>query len=88
MEIKFDGFDELQKEFEDMANKAEKLDGEHDIPLEVLFDDSFMQKYTSCSNLSDFFKNGGFNIETQEDFDKISNEELSRYVNKITSFDD
>lgn len=73
------GLDELQK-------KAEELHGEHTIPFDDLFNESFMKQYTPHSTIDEFFNAGGFEFETEEEFEKISDEKLDKHVQNSTNF--
>ena len=50
--IKFDGFDDLIDELEQLAQNARELDGEHEVPLFELFTQSFMEENTHYSSLA------------------------------------
>ena len=73
------GLDKLQK-------KAEKLDGEHDIPLDKLFNPSFMKRYTKHTTIDEFLESGGFEFETEEEFENLSEEQLDQHVRISTNF--
>jgi hypothetical protein len=74
------GLDKLQK-------RAEKLDGNQEVPLNELFKASFMDHYTSHSTIDEFIKAGGFVFETNEDFENIPEEKLDQHVRNSTNFE-
>lgn len=84
--IDVDGLDELIGKFEEMGEKAKELDGEKEVALEVLFDENFMNEYTSYNDFYKFLEDGGFKVETAEDFDRIPENKLNEYVKRQTKF--
>lgn len=89
MSFKFDdrGLKKFQKDLEKMAKKAQELDSENQVPFNQLFNEKFMRKYTSFNDFDSFIKAGFDNIETEEDFEKIPDEEMDAHVKATTSFD-
>ena len=73
------GLDKLQR-------KLKKLDGTHSVSFDELFNASFMNKYTQHSTIVEFFDEGGFEFETEEEFEKISEEEVDKHVQNVTNF--
>jgi len=51
-----------------------------------IFDSSFMTTYTNCSDIDNFFNNGGFSINSKEDLENINETDLDKYVADNTSF--
>jgi len=88
MGFKTEGFDELKKKLDDMKKKAEKLNGEHSVPLDELLDSSFMRQHTSYTSFDELLQDGGYSVESQEDFESIPDDEFDRHVQKHTSFND
>ena len=85
--IKFDGFDDLIDELEQLAQNAQELDGEHEVPLSELFTQSFMEENTPYSSLNDLLEAGGFHADTDEEFDAIPESELDAHIANTTKFD-
>lgn len=85
--IKFDGFDDLIDELEQLAQNARELDGEHEVPLSELFTQSFMEENTHYSSLGDLLEAGGFHADTDEEFDAIPESELDAHIANTTKFD-
>lgn len=73
------GLDKLER-------KLKKLVGTHDVPYDELFNSSFMNRYTQHSTINEFFNASGFEFETEEEFEKISEEEVDKYVQAVTNF--
>jgi hypothetical protein len=57
------------------------------IPFEELFDEEFMFENTKCSSISEFFKNGGFEIRNEEDFKNVDDTQLDNYTLENTDFE-
>lgn len=85
--FKIEGLDELQKKLDDLAKKAEAIDGQHSVPVSELLTDSFVSQHTSFSSAEEMFKASGFKVETQEDFAAIPDAEWDNYIRSISSFD-
>lgn len=84
--VEIEGFDGIQKSLEDMAKEIEKLEDKLDVSFDNLFDESFMQKYTSYKTWNELLSKSGFGVKNNEDFKKIPNKKLNRYIRKVTSF--
>lgn len=86
MNVEIEGLDELQDVFGGLKEKIEALDGEHEVPVSELFDASFMKQHTPHSDFVAFLEAGGFEIETQEDFEAIPEGKLDEHVREATEF--
>lgn len=86
MSIKLDGFDELSKQLKQMQKSAEELEEGQSISFVDLFHEGFMNKYTKFLSIDEFFDNSPFEFESNEDFDKIDENELDKYVVENTDF--
>lgn len=84
---KIEGLDELQSKLDDLSKKAEKLDGQHNVPVSELLTDSFVAQHTSFSSVDEMFKASGFKVETQEDFAAIPDIEWDNYIRSVSNFD-
>ncbi|MCI8486825.1 MAG: hypothetical protein HFJ20_07215 [Clostridia bacterium] len=80
--IDFSGLEKFQKE---LNNKVQKINSTPK-KFSDIFTSSFMKKYTKCSNINDFFDNGGFTINSKEEFVNIDETDLDTYVSSNTSF--
>lgn len=85
--FEMNGLDKLQKDLKNMEKAARELEGKQTVPLSVLFNDSFMVKYTKFNNLDELFKNSSFEVETDEDFAKIPDSEWDQYIKEVTNFE-
>jgi hypothetical protein len=87
MGCKIEGLDRLMNRLEELKKSAEKLDGEHQLSLNELFPDFFMLRYTDFSTIDEMFKKSGFAIETQNDFDNLSQDEWGEFISGHTQFE-
>lgn len=86
MSVKINGLDELQKQLNHMKKAAKELDGTHEISFDKLFTFSFMRKYTNFTTIDELLASGGFQANTNEEFENIPEDELDEYIAKTTKF--
>ena len=86
MSIEIKGLDELKEHLDQMQQNAKELEQTKSVSFSDLFTSSFMQKHTEFSSIDKLFKAGNFIVESQEDFEAISESELDAHVNKTTNF--
>lgn len=86
--MKITGLDDLQKRLEKLADDAESLNGPHDVPLDELLDQSFLQKHTHFSSLSELIENSDFDVQSAEDFKAIPDDDWDQYIRSISKFPD
>lgn len=79
-----DGFDELNKFFDDLQKKINKENGE--VSFVELFNPNFMTTFTNFSNIGEFLSRSPFEVHSQADFESIDENELDNYVNENTRF--
>lgn len=80
------GLDEMAKELDKLASKADALDGTHEVPLSELFPAPFMRRRTSFQTIDAMMDASGYDIETLEDFDSIPEGEWDQFVAERTQF--
>lgn len=80
------GLDKIQDELKAMEEKAKELSGEQEVSFEELFTHEFMLKNTRYNTLDELFQAADLNIETNEDFDNLPQEELDAGIQKVTKF--
>lgn len=73
------GLDKLQR-------KLKNLEKTQNVPFHKIFNSSFMERHTQHCNIDEFFKAGGFEFETEEEFEKILENELDQHVRESTIF--
>lgn len=82
------GLDEIERELQQVADKAEALDGEHSIPLTELCPPAFMAEHTDFATIEEMFEASGFTVETPEDFAAIPDAEWDVFIASRTRFAD
>lgn len=87
MSIEIEGLDELQDQLSQMQENAQELDGENEDPFSELFDSSFMSEHTAFSDFDALLEAGGFEVETQEDFEAIPEKKLDPHIQETTVFE-
>ena len=90
----FDGFDDLADELADfadqlgeMADNVGELEGENNVALEDLFTEQFMRQHTDTVSFEEFIENSQWEVESQEDFEAIPEDEFDEYVDERSDFD-
>jgi hypothetical protein len=81
------GFDEFGKQLKGIAKKAKDLEGQQNVSFDVLFNDSFMRKHTSSNSFEEFLTQGGFVVNSADDFKNIPDEDFDAHVQKLTRFE-
>lgn len=79
-----DGFNDLNKFLNNLEQKVQKASGE--VSFEDLFNEEFMQNYSDFSNINEFFNKSPFEFDNEEEFDRIDEKELDKYVSSHTKF--
>ena len=82
MGVEIEGLDELQNQLEQLANFG---DG---IPMTELFDEEFMLMYTEFASFDKLLEEGKWDVESQEDFEAIPQDEFDEYIDTNTEFPD
>lgn len=79
IESNLDGFKKLKEKIKSLPEKE-------NVKLGDLFNDDFMQRYTSVSSFDKLFEAGGFDINSKEDFDAIPDDDFDSCIRQHTSF--
>ncbi|OEG62279.1 MAG: hypothetical protein BHK79_07125 [Halanaerobium sp. MDAL1] len=86
-EVNMEGFDELEKNLDELQRRAEELDGEHEIRLDELLNETFMANYTNYSNLDEMINGSEFEFETEKEFEEIlETEEWDTFIGNNSVF--
>ena len=75
-------------DLEELADRAEELDGENEVPLAELFNPGFMRQYTDFQSLEEFFEESPWTVESEEDLDEIPDDPFNEYVDEHTIVSD
>ncbi len=86
MKVTLSGFDDFEKHIEKLQENVKELEGQHSIPFDELFPTSFMANYTDSSSIEELLQKGNFDIQSQEDFEKIPDDTMNSFIAMHTSF--
>ncbi len=84
--MKITGFDEFGKHLNKMQKGLEELGNTNYIPFNELITDSFVRKNTNYSSVDELIEKSGFQIETQEDFDNVPEENWNKFISENSKF--
>ena len=73
--------------FDNLKRKLNNLEKGHKVTFDKLFPPSFIRKYTDFPSLQEMFNASGYTIETQEDFERISDEKWDAFIHAKTRFE-
>ncbi len=80
------GFDDLAKHLDDLAQRAQDLDGQHSVPVAELMPPEFVSKCSSFGTIDALFEASPFKIESAEDFAAIPDDDWDAFIAQSTSF--
>lgn len=84
--FKITGLDKMQKHLKQLQNNANDLANTERVPFDELFTEEFMMQYTNCRTFDEFLEIGGFQVNSQEDFENIDDVEFDTHVKKNSNF--
>jgi hypothetical protein len=87
MSIKITGIDNLEKQIDKLVRNAASLDENDSVPFDSLFTPSFMIEHTQFDSFDGFLDNGGFDVNSEADFEAIPDDVFDEYVRENSSFD-
>lgn len=85
--FKIEGLDELQNNLKSLADKAQDLDGQHNVPVSELLTSSFLSRHTRFSSTKDLFEASGFKLESSEDLAAIPDDQWDDFIRSISNFE-
>lgn len=80
------GFDELERKLNDLADRAKRLDGTHNVPISELLTPGFLAGCSRFASADQMFQASGFKIESADDFKAIPDAEWDMFIKNNTSF--
>lgn len=86
IEFEMKGFENIKRKLEELKRKAEEIEGKNRIPFTELFPPGFMKRYSDFENIEELFDKSGFKVESEEDFEKIPDEEWDEFITGHTHF--
>jgi hypothetical protein len=85
--INVQGFDELQKHLEGVAERAREMDGQEQVvSLAELMPDDFVAEHSSCTSMEELLSASPFKIESLDDFKAVPDADWDAYIASKTSF--
>jgi len=85
-EFKIEGLDELQRNLEQLGDRAGQINGRQEVPLTELLTPGFLAKHSRFLSADEMFEASGFKIETTEDFAKVPDDEWGLFIQQNTTF--
>lgn len=86
MTFRIEGLEDLQRKLEELASKAEELEGGHSVPITDLLTPEFLAGCSAFSSVEEMFEASGFKIENQEDFEAIPDDQWEWFIQQNTSY--
>lgn len=86
MSVEIEGFEEAADQLDQLGENVGSIDGTNSVSFDELFPEDFMRTYTDHNSIATFFAESPWTVETEEDFERISEDEFDRYVNDHTGF--
>lgn len=81
--MKISGLDNLSNKLNEIKKSAEKVQGDHSIPITEFFNNDFMCKHSKFKSFGEFADKSGFDFS---DIESINDSELDAFIDKETSF--
>jgi hypothetical protein len=84
--LEITGLDELSRKLKDLGDRAQELDGQHEIPLSELLTPVFVAGCSRFQSTDELFKASGFKVESTEDFKAIPDAEWDAFIGSNTAY--
>jgi len=86
MKVKWHGFDKLEKRLKQMQKAAKELQNTKQVSFDELFTETFMKKHTDFTSFEELLESGGFEVNSQEDFESIPDDVFDKHIAEHTRF--
>jgi hypothetical protein len=86
MSIRLTGLKELERQFEELRQRAESMSGEQSVPLTDLLTPDFLAACSTFSSADEMFERSGFSVESQKDFAAIPDDAWDAFIRANTSY--
>ncbi|WP_330112707.1 hypothetical protein VSU16_16055 (plasmid) [Cetobacterium somerae] len=80
--VKIKGLDSITKSLGKLEKNAKELNGTHEIPVEILFNNKFMRDHTNFDTFHEFVES----IPSNKNFEDVEDEILHEHVCNFTIF--
>lgn len=84
--MKIKGLNQLKRQLHKLQQDVEKVAKTRIIDIEEMFHENFMQKYTIFLSFQDMLDKSGYEINSNDDFAAIPDEEWDIYIHHTTQF--
>ncbi len=78
--------DDLKRKFRQWQELTDERGSMAHPPLDIFFTDEFIQRHSRFATIDEFLEAGGFHIQSKEDLERISGEEIDAHVVAHTDF--
>jgi len=76
----------LLKHLRELSQRAQELDGQHEMTLGELMSGDFVAGCSKFGNLQELFNASGFSLETAEEFQAVPDNEWDAFIATNTSY--
>ncbi|HEY3270758.1 MAG TPA: hypothetical protein VGJ89_06045 [Geothrix sp.] len=87
MTSRMEGFDELQRNIENMAGNLREIQGTNQVPMSEALTPEFLSLCFRFVSLEEMFSASGFKVDSPEDFKAIPDDEWNAFIRQHTRFD-
>ena len=87
MTFRMDGFDELQRKLQGMADNLREIEGTNEVPMSEVLTPEFLSACSRFASLEEMFAASGFKVDSPEDFKAIPDDEWDAFIRQHTKFD-
>lgn len=85
-EFKIEGLNELQRNLEQLSDRASQIHGKQEVPLNELLNPGFLAKCSRFLSTDEMFEASEFKVENTEDFARIPDDEWDHFIRRNTTF--
>lgn len=80
-----DGLDDFLDSLNNLQSSFEKVQGKHDVAVEDLFTDEFIQTHTKFDTFSDFWESANI---TSKSLNEVPSDQIDPFITENTNFSD
>ncbi|MEK6300903.1 MAG: hypothetical protein AABO41_09300 [Acidobacteriota bacterium] len=86
MKVEMKGLEETKRKLEDLQRRAKELHGRRSVSFSELFPPQFIKKHTDFDSFESLVDASGFKVETQRDFEAISDKDWDAFIKAHSQF--
>lgn len=80
-------FEDAIRKLKDLQRRAQRLDGDHSVPVTELFDEEFMLRHTDFPTIQRLLEASGFVVASSEDLAAIPDDQWDAFIRRRTRFE-